>query len=542
MTCTFEALFFYGLFIFSFWLMIHTFSYDAKTSSMLIAGKAVSDFGANIPLIRSFSLGDNLTRFMRGTVEYPLFPGEPIRYHYLFYMLVGILEKLGLRIDWALNIPSAAGFLSLILLLYLFGKRLFRSVSVGVLTVVFFLFNGSLSFLRFFRLHPLSPSSFSDILTNKTFPSFAPWGTGDITAFWNLNIYTNQRHLALAFALALVFIGILLLMEHKTFKNQTVFIISEVIILAVMPYFHQPTLVILAVFMICYFFAFPRLRASLLIIGGIGALCILPQLITLLHGPKLFHWQPGYLLSPPFTPIRIVWYWTQNIGLHFFLIPIGWLAAPTRIKKIMFPLFFVFLIGNLFQFSVELAANHKFFNFFLLFGGILSAYVVVRIASVKYMGKLAALTVIAALIFSGIIDFFSVYNDGYMSVKDIPENEAATWILLHTPPDAVFLNSSFFFHPASLAGRKIFQGWPYFTWSAGYTGRRMDDMKRAYESKDPRIFCQILRHNNITYVTVEDTHDDPNLPNMDLSYFSSLTMPLYTKNNMFIFSTSSLCQ
>ena len=52
----------FALFLFSFWLMFHTFSYDPKTSSMMIATKAWSDFGSHIPLIRSFSMGDNFDR------------------------------------------------------------------------------------------------------------------------------------------------------------------------------------------------------------------------------------------------------------------------------------------------------------------------------------------------------------------------------------------------------------------------------------------------------------------------------------------------
>ncbi|WP_460315410.1 hypothetical protein, partial [Staphylococcus aureus] len=74
---------------FSFWLMFHTFSYDGQTHSIQVAYKLWSDFGAHIPMIRSFSMGGNLSRFFAGTVQYPIFPGEPIRYHYLFFMLVG---------------------------------------------------------------------------------------------------------------------------------------------------------------------------------------------------------------------------------------------------------------------------------------------------------------------------------------------------------------------------------------------------------------------------------------------------------------------
>ena len=111
---------------FSFWLMFKTFSYS--DDSMLIAVKAWSDFGSHIPLIRSFSFGSNLP------IEYPIFPGEPIKYHFLFYFLVGMLEKIGIRIDYALNIPSAFSFFLLLLSVYFLAKLLFKSKIVGKCT------------------------------------------------------------------------------------------------------------------------------------------------------------------------------------------------------------------------------------------------------------------------------------------------------------------------------------------------------------------------------------------------------------------------
>jgi len=131
------------------WLMFHTFGYDSTTTSILIAPKAWSDFGAHIPLIRSFSLGNNWP------VESPLYPGTPIRYHFLFYWVVGMLERMGLRIDWALNIPSIIGFAGLLILIGVSGKKLFGRWVVGLIAMLLFLFNSSLSFLRFFAIHPL---------------------------------------------------------------------------------------------------------------------------------------------------------------------------------------------------------------------------------------------------------------------------------------------------------------------------------------------------------------------------------------------------
>ena len=534
-----------GVFSVSFasWLMFHTFSYDAIDSSMRIATKAWSDFGAHIPLIRSFSLGNNWPP------EYPLFPGSPIRYHFLFYFLVGILEKIGVRIDLALNIPSIIGFAGLMIGIAILAQKLFNDKRITVLSVLFFLFNGSLSWIRFFITHPPSIHSFQDITTNTIFPSFAPWGDGDISAFWNLNIYTNQRHLGAAFSLALLFIGILLHMEKIQWHKQKLFLIIEIAILALLPYFHQPILIMIAVFMLCYFVLFPKLRASLLLIGTLGILCILPQMFPLLSGTKTVHFEAGYLMTAPLTVGNVCWYWAQNLGLHVFLIPLGWLLASSKVKKITIPLFFLFLIPNLFQFAVEMAANHKFFNFYLIFGNMLSAYALVRTYTyvwkyklLQFLSRTCALTCGFFLVFSGIIDFFPIANDAKIPLTDMPKNEIATWIRDNTPPDAVFLNSSYFFHPASIAGRKIFQGWPYFTWSAGYTENRGALMKQVYESNSPAVFCPILKQKHIHFLTAENTHGDPNVPNIQPSYFSSIAPPVFTTGNYYIFSTDSLCQ
>ncbi|MBU2632747.1 hypothetical protein KKG52_03455 [Patescibacteria group bacterium] len=119
-------------FIFSWWLMFLTFSYN--NGEMQIATRVWSDFASHIPLIRSFSFGYNFP------TEFPLFPGEPIRYHFLFYFFVGIIEKLGLRIDYALNIPSIFGFTFLLFMIYFFAKGVFKSKFIGILSVVFFSF------------------------------------------------------------------------------------------------------------------------------------------------------------------------------------------------------------------------------------------------------------------------------------------------------------------------------------------------------------------------------------------------------------------
>ena len=153
---------------------------------------------------------------------------------------------------------------------------------------------------------------------------------------------------------------------------------------------------------------------------------------------------------------------------------------------------------------------------------------------------LAGVVLIGILTLSGIIDFMVIKNDGKGAIS---WDEKVAWIVTNTPRDATFLNSSYLYHPASLAGRSIFLGWPYFAWSEGYESDRMRIMKTLYESRDPGVFCPILSQYSIEYVTVEEVKNDPNMPTIDLSYFQTNFQPAFTSHdsNYSIFRTIDLC-
>lgn len=539
--------------LFSLWLMFHTFSYDAASGSLLLGQKVWSDFAQHIPLIRSFSHGANLSRLVgAGVVEYPLYAGAGMRYHFVFYALVGALEKLGLRIDWALNIPSAIGFAALCMGIFILAKYLFKNVWVAMLSVLFFLFNGSLAFLRFFSLHPLSFRTFEDIRTVQEFPAFAPWGPGLVSAFWNLNIYTNQRHLALAFSAIIFFILSLLYTERKPRKTHMLLGIFWGVVFGAFPFFHQPSLLIVAIILACYFLLFPSLRLMLAVVGGTAAALAAPQVLPLLQGgAKTFAWFPGYLIHDTLTVGSFIVYWFHNLGLHALFIPLGFFLIPRRAQKTLIPLLGIFIVANMFKFSVEVAANHKFFNFALILGSMISAYVVVRLYSganrlrnlVVAAGiKVLVVWLVVLLTFSGVIDFFVVANDTKGTIADIPANKAASWIDANTSKDAVFLNSSYMYHPASLAGRSIVLGWPYFPWSAGYAGDRIPLLRKIYESRNPTLFCPLLSEYGIDFLTVEDTHGDPDLPYIDTAYFLDAFEPAFAMEGYAIFVTEALCK
>lgn len=524
--------------IFSFWLMFSTFSYE--NGEILVAGKAWSDFGSHIPLIRSFSFGWNFP------VEYPLFSGESIHYHFLFYAFVGVLERLGMRIDYALNIPSAIGFFLLLFMLYTFGKALFKSRAVGILSALFFICNGSLSFLYFLKQTPLNKNVLHTLITNMSFPSFHPYGSGLVSAFWNLNIYTNQRHLAAAFAFSLMVVFIFLLPILKNKKYDSVFLSFALgILLGLSYFFHIAAFGMTSVTILVLLLLFPKVRQSGILILIIASILFYPQYRYMNQGSTAFHtvFHFGYLTPPPVNIWSFINYWTLNMGLHIVLIPIGFILASKNAKKIFFAFFCFFIIGNVFQFSQEIAANHKFFNYFMLIGSMFSAYSLVLMWKKSIFLKPLAILLTFFVIFSGIIDFFPIYNDGKVAILDYKKNPDISWIMENTPQNSVFLNTSYFIPIESLAGRKVFIGWPYFAWSQGYDTNKRDYLLRnlLLQTEHGKI-CKILLSQNLSYIRISEPTDTA-FPVIHPEFLSTF-MPVYEniKTQVKIYDVQKNCK
>ncbi len=506
---------------FSVALMFSTFSY--VNGSMLIATKAWSDFASHIPLIRSFAFGNNFPP------QYPLFSGPPIKYHFLFFAFVGILEKLGLRIDYALNIPSALGFFLLLLTIYFFAVKLFKSKAVGVLSILFLLCNSSLDFLNFFAKYPLSTHTLSDIINNNQFMSFGPYDEKIISAFWNLNIYTNQRHLGLSYAVSMLLIYFVIKPYLENKKPELKINVITGIILGITFFLNIAVTLMSAIILGMLFLLSKGKRISILITIIIGGVITFPQYLYIeqqsVSKTSIFL---GYLANNSLTITSFINYWFQNLGLNLILIPLGFIIAPKKAKIILIAYFALFVVGNLFEFSPDIAANHKFFNYFVIIGSMFTAYLLVRL-----WGKLKALRplviiLVLLLTLSGFIDIFPIFNDTKIALADYPVNKDVAWIMKNTKPDAVFLNTQYLYDNASLAGRKIFLGWPYFAWSQGYDTTTRDNMRKSLlDTNNYNYFCDNIKKYKINYAELNNGTTDATI---NPAFFNKYFKMVYANN------------
>ncbi|MEK7517209.1 MAG: hypothetical protein AAB583_01565 [Patescibacteria group bacterium] len=522
---------------FSFWLMFSTFSHE--DGSMIIATKAWSDFASHIPLIRSFSLGHNFPP------EYPIFPGEPIRYHFLFYLFVGVLERIGIPLHYALNIPSALLFTSLVFMIYIFSSALFKNKAVGIVSVLLFLFNGSLSFVEFFRIHPFGLNMFTEIINNTSFPSFGPYDGKIVAVFWNLNTYTNQRHLAgaYAFSLALIYFHIKPLLKNTHIQLNRAIILG--ILLGLSFFFHTAIILMTITILGCLFFISKKLRLSTIIMIGIALIIAFPQYLYLQSASSSFKIgiHPGYLIANNLTIVNFINYWFANLGLHFITIPIAFFLIKWQHKKLFLCFLSLFFVGNLLQFTPDMPTNHKFFNYFIIFGCFLSSYVIIKLWQKSVFIKPVALTLTFLLVFSGIIDFFPIYNDSKIVIDDYRKNPDIAWVKNNTPPESVFLNSIYIFAPESIAGRKILFGWPYFSWGAGYNTLPRDvDRKNMLATNDKASFCTIAQKYGIRYASLKKNQLKDDTGNIINHTFFNNNFPLVysnTASQIMIYSTNS---
>lgn len=505
---------------FSWWLMHHSFQYI--NGQFVILGRVWSDFAAHIPLIRSFSFGWNFPP------EYPSFPGEPIRYHYLFFLAVGMLERAGLNIATALNLLSAVGLLLLLWMIYQYSILLYESRVAGILAIVLFLFNGSLSFLELLKRSDSLVSFMTQLLSSKEYLSFGPWDGKIVSAFWNWNVYANQRHLALSFGLALwAAYPLLASTISKKFQLTKQRMILVYLCFTLFPLLHQAGHIILVGIVV--FWGAWHIRslekkvlisyttsifASFITMALYTTSSSQPVVIMLGYLAKDVPSFAQILTQPNLIPIavrQISIYWFFNLGLYSLLTPIVWFFSPRKIKLFCIPLLGFFVLANSLKLSTDMINNHKLINFVIIGLNILFAGFFWHLVRRRVFLLPVVLPLILMLTLSGIADSIPFINNHYHFIDDFPNSQIIQYIKKETAPESVFLTNTYIYNPASLAGRKMYIDYGYFNWSMGYPDReRRETLKTLFSANiSQEDLCKQVSEFSLDYLLISPGRGSP---------------------------------
>ena len=396
-------------------LMFYTYRINGTT---LQSGfSTFSDLSPHTAMVSSFGKGFNFP------TQYMHFSGDGIKYHFLFYFLAGMLEYLGLPIDYAINLPSIIAMVCALVLLGLLAVLISsRRIAFAVAPVLVF-FRSSLN--AFVHIKELMAEGNTLQQAVKAILEFNQWykvTDYDDWGIWAINVYPNQRHLMLGVAVIIIMVIIFLPFVRrlgislsrsedfgdgvKTFafsKNawltrsgDPLYPVSiaflACVLVSIMPYFHGSCLI--ALLLVLFGMAiFPESRLLYLIVAVFAVGSSYAQTLAFSGGYSnvvSFKFAPGFILDKPSVAdlahyLYIVTGLTIILALVFAVTVL--IVDIVRKKPVYRFLLFLcalnpMIFAFLFQVTLEKLANHKFIQVSLI---LLDVFVAALIANLFFI-------------------------------------------------------------------------------------------------------------------------------------------------------------
>ncbi len=506
--------------------------------NLYIGVSVFSDFSPHIGMIRSFSYGNNFP------TTYSHYAGEDIKYHFMFQFLTGNLEYLGLRIDYAFNLPSILSFVSAFLMLYLLAVKITGKLGAGVLACVFFAFRSSKTLFLFLSELPEGTGLWRALTENTEFLSSTPnedWG------LWNLNVYCNQRHLA--FGLTVIFFILLLFLPllYELFEDMKQYrtmlltsgekgekqkpsmsmaggfkemfltkqgweirdfrtAVAAGLILGSLSFFHGAAVIgVLTVLFMMAVLSRRRLEYAVMAFLAI-TLSILQTKFFIQGSVVTTQFFFGFIAENK-TLFGVLSYLERLLGI----LPLVLLVAIYLEKGVNRYLLLAFTAPLVFAFTVSLTVdvtvNHKYIMISCILLGVFAAVVVMKLFEGRdWLSRLLGGLLIVMLTATGIYDFFIVLQKNTPDTAIVLDlnSDLTAWINENSSSKDIFLTSNYSINQVVLGGAMLYEGWPYFPWSAGYdTDFRTAQVKQMYEARTPEELLSLVEENNIRFIIVD---------------------------------------
>ena len=522
-------------------LMFWTFFYI--NGRYYVGWTVMSDFSPHIGMIRSFAVGNNFP------TQYSHFAGEDIRYHFMFQFFVGNLNYLGMRLDLAFNIPSVLCLIMVYALLYFYAVKLSGKRAIGVITTLLFTFRSSRAFFDFAGTIPKKTGLLKGLLDNYTFigtTQHEDWG------LWNLNVYCNQRHLALGFCVVLflliyftqfLFEGTArcakeaderlyqflqenpeetllpgeraeycvkasLFRKDGWYQPGTTAIVACGLLLGLSSFFNGACVIgCLSVLFIMAFASDNRLSFALtaaitVVLSSLSANFFIDGKAI---APK---YQFGFLAEQQ-TLVSVIKYLIALLGV----LPFALLASMLFIKWTEKYLTFAFVAPIIVAFTLSLtpdiAVNHKNIMLGVMLINIPVASLVCRLWDFRgAFARVLCCFLVTCLIITGLYDFTLVVKknaqvSGYTSyISD--ESAICRFVMEHSDSHDIWLTSWYSLNDFVLGGAMLYFGWPYYAWSAGYdTNGREPSVYAMYTAETPEELRALVEQYGIRYIVVD---------------------------------------
>lgn len=411
---------FYGLVILAItvaatFLMFYTYRID--DGKLMNGYSTFSDLSPHTAMVSSFGKGFNFP------TQYMHFSGDGIKYHFLFYYFAGVLQYLGLPIDYALNLPSIISMVCALVLLGLLAILISSRRASFLVAPLLVFFRSSLNV--FIHIKELLGSGSTPVQALKSILDYNLWYKAteyDDWGIWAINVYPNQRHLMLGIAVIVIMVILFLPFVRrlgisvsrsgsfgegvKAFafsKNAwltrsgdplypvSIIILASVLVI-VMPYFHGSCLI--ALLLILFGMALiSESRLAYLVVAVCAVASSYIQTRAFSGGYKnvvTFAFEPGFVLEDVSLAslaryLIIVTGLTLVLGAVYAIVTLFTdIARRKPVHRFLLflcvlnPMIFAFII----RVSLEMLANHKFIQVSLI---LVDVFVAALISNLLYV-------------------------------------------------------------------------------------------------------------------------------------------------------------
>ena len=507
-------------------LMFLTFHGDEN--NIYVGYSVFSDFAPHLGMIRSFSESNNFP------TQYAHFGGEDVRYHFMFQFMVGNLEYLGMRLDFAFNLPSIFGMVCVYLLLFVLVVRMTKSRLCAVITTLLFTFRSSFTVFRY-----MAEQRKGTVLTAlKENTEFLGYTQNENWGLWNLNVYCNQRHLA--FSLALLVFAILMFypyvermskkllqvvqrekatitIKHRIeqgkvlFFSKTAFGIRDFrmavgmgLVLGAIAFWNGAVLVA-TLAMLFFMAAVSDERLDYLITAVLALILYCLQSSLFVDGSVV---SPSYyfgFLAENKTWWGVVLFVIELTGCVLIVALIGAMLLK-GVKRYMLVVFFVpFMLAFTLSLTVDITVNHKWIMMSLMLLSIFAAVVVTKLLESKdWLRRIIAIVLVFVLTATGIYDLAIIIKRNANYLVFSYDDPVTNWVIENADCDDLFLTPYYSLNNVVMGGAMLYYGWPYYAWSAGYnTDERNRNVRSMYESDSVEELDSLIKEYGIRYIIVD---------------------------------------
>ena len=500
-----------GFTSFTMWYVFHV------SDNTILSGYTVfSDYAPHTAMIRSFSKGANFP------TQYPHFGGEDVKYHFMFQFLAGNLEWLGMRIDFAYNVPSAWFLALFAMALSRTASRLGAGKAGQVLAPVFLFFRSGTALFQCMAEHAKAGDMLEFFRENTTFLGYTQnesWG------FWNYNVYLNQRHLA--FGLLAGCIAIYAFLPHMEAgmdrEKAGIPLFSRT---AWKPIGFWQALAVGLMLGACAFWNGAAVIGTLLVLAGMTlasygkldyAVAALAAIILSSMQARFFidgsvvapSLRFGFLADQPTMPGCVI-YLFMIFGPVIVFAPAAAMALTQKrrwyVSACLLPVIFSFTVSL----TPDIAVNEKYLMLAYAYLCPVWAAAVDKLFHArkgKPCPQTVAILLSLCLIATGAYDFAVILKDnGNGRALGVDLNSSVTrWLEENTTHEDLILTPMYSMNEVTYSGAMLYCGWPYYAWSAGYdTDWRGMAQYAVYMTDDPEAVREITRKEKITYIVMEE--------------------------------------